>query len=59
MNTATTELGVSKETTSFALPLGATINMNGNAACATIVDRFREPSAPSAKDESLAPTAEH
>ena len=32
MNTATTELGVSKETTSFALPLGATINMNGNAA---------------------------
>ena len=32
MNTATSELGVSKETTSFALPLGATINMNGNAA---------------------------
>ncbi|MCR5559945.1 MAG: dicarboxylate/amino acid:cation symporter [Schwartzia sp.] len=32
MNTASTELGVSKETTSFALPLGATINMNGNAA---------------------------
>lgn len=32
MNTVTTELGVSKETTSFALPLGATINMNGNAA---------------------------
>jgi len=32
MNTAATELGVSKETTSFALPLGATINMNGNAA---------------------------
>lgn len=32
MNTATQELGVSKETTSFALPLGATINMNGNAA---------------------------
>ena len=26
------ELKVSKETTSFALPLGATINMNGNAA---------------------------
>ncbi len=32
MNTAINELGVSKETTSFALPLGATINMNGNAA---------------------------
>ena len=32
MNTAIDELGVSKETTSFALPLGATINMNGNAA---------------------------
>ncbi len=32
MNTAVNELGVSKETTSFALPLGATINMNGNAA---------------------------
>ena len=143
MNTAMKELGVSKETTSFALPLGATINMNGNAAyyamaatfiaqmygmelslpqyiaiiitstlgavgqagvpgptllvvavlvsagipiealpilfgvdrifdmlrtavnitgdaaCATIVDRFREPSAPSAKDEALAPTANH
>ena len=32
MTTAINELGVSKETTSFALPLGATINMNGNAA---------------------------
>ncbi len=32
MKTATEELNVSKETTSFALPLGATINMNGNAA---------------------------
>ena len=32
MQTARTELGVSAETTSFALPLGATINMNGNAA---------------------------
>ena len=32
MNTAMKELGVSKETTSFTLPLGATINMNGNAA---------------------------
>ncbi|MCR5757091.1 MAG: dicarboxylate/amino acid:cation symporter [Selenomonas sp.] len=32
MNTVNTELGVSKETTSFTLPLGATINMNGNAA---------------------------
>ena len=32
MNTVREELGVSKETTSFALPLGATINMNGNAA---------------------------
>ena len=32
MNTSIKELGVSKETTSFALPLGATINMNGNAA---------------------------
>ena len=34
LNMATTEdeLHVSKETTSFALPLGATINMNGNAA---------------------------
>ena len=41
MNTVREELGVSKETTSFALPLGATINMNGNATCATIVDRFR------------------
>ncbi len=32
MNTTIKELHVSKETTSFALPLGATINMNGNAA---------------------------
>ncbi|MGM9570848.1 MAG: dicarboxylate/amino acid:cation symporter [bacterium] len=34
LNMATTEneLKVSKETTSFALPLGATINMDGNAA---------------------------
>ena len=32
MNTAVEELHVSKETTSFCLPLGATINMNGNAA---------------------------
>lgn len=32
MATAENELKVSKETTSFALPLGATINMNGNAA---------------------------
>lgn len=32
MNTTINELGVSKETTAFALPLGATINMNGNAA---------------------------
>ena len=32
METAVNELKVSKETTSFALPLGATINMNGNAA---------------------------
>jgi Na+/H+-dicarboxylate symporters len=34
LNMATTEdeLHVSKETTAFALPLGATINMNGNAA---------------------------
>lgn len=32
MKTATDELHVSKETTAFALPLGATINMNGNAA---------------------------
>ena len=32
MRTAVDELGVSKETTSFCLPLGATINMNGNAA---------------------------
>jgi Na+/H+-dicarboxylate symporter len=32
MDTAINELHVSKETTSFALPLGATINMNGNAA---------------------------
>ena len=31
MNTTITELGVSKETTSFALPLGATINMDGTA----------------------------
>ena len=32
MRTTEEELHVSKETTSFALPLGATINMNGNAA---------------------------
>ena len=32
MATVQNELKVSKETTSFALPLGATINMNGNAA---------------------------
>ena len=32
MRTTMDELHVSKETTSFALPLGATINMNGNAA---------------------------
>lgn len=32
METAINDLHVSKETTSFALPLGATINMNGNAA---------------------------
>lgn len=32
METAVRELKISKETTSFALPLGATINMNGNAA---------------------------
>lgn len=32
MDTAVRELKISKETTSFALPLGATINMNGNAA---------------------------
>ena len=32
MKTTIEELHVSKETTSFALPLGATINMNGNAA---------------------------
>ena len=32
MRTAVDDLGVSKETTSFCLPLGATINMNGNAA---------------------------
>ena len=32
MRTTIEELHVSKSTTSFALPLGATINMNGNAA---------------------------
>ncbi|MFA6849094.1 MAG: dicarboxylate/amino acid:cation symporter [Selenomonadaceae bacterium] len=32
MRTTIEELHVSRETTSFALPLGATINMNGNAA---------------------------
>ena len=32
MRTTMEELHVSKSTTSFALPLGATINMNGNAA---------------------------
>lgn len=32
MATVENELKVSKETASFALPLGATINMNGNAA---------------------------
>ncbi len=31
METCEDELGVSKETTSFVLPLGATINMDGNA----------------------------
>ncbi|MDF2614259.1 MAG: proton/glutamate symporter [Clostridia bacterium] len=31
METCEEELGVSKETTSFVLPLGATINMDGNA----------------------------
>ncbi len=32
MQTTVDELHVSRETTSFCLPLGATINMNGNAA---------------------------
>ncbi|MBB5336964.1 dicarboxylate/amino acid:cation symporter [Pectinatus brassicae] len=32
LRTTTDELHVSKETAAFALPLGATINMNGNAA---------------------------
>lgn len=32
LRTTTEELHVSKETAAFALPLGATINMNGNAA---------------------------
>lgn len=32
MKTAVNDLKISKETVSFALPLGATINMNGNAA---------------------------
>jgi len=32
MATVENELNVSKETSAFALPLGATINMNGNAA---------------------------
>lgn len=40
MRTTTDELHVSKETTSFALPLGATINMNGNAAYYAIAASF-------------------
>ncbi|MFC1770852.1 dicarboxylate/amino acid:cation symporter [Candidatus Margulisiibacteriota bacterium] len=34
------ELGVSKETSSFVLPLGATINMNGNAIYYALVAMF-------------------
>ncbi len=40
MKTATEDLHVSKEMTSFALPLGATINMNGNAAYYAIAASF-------------------
>jgi Na+/H+-dicarboxylate symporter len=39
--------------------LRTAVNITGDAACATIVDRFREPGTPSAKDEALAPTANH
>ncbi|WP_196593726.1 dicarboxylate/amino acid:cation symporter [Pectinatus sottacetonis] len=40
MRTTVDELKVSKETTAFALPLGATINMNGNAAYYAIAASF-------------------
>lgn len=40
METCQTKLGVSKETTSFVLPLGATINMDGNAIYYAMVAVF-------------------
>ncbi|MFA9397988.1 MAG: dicarboxylate/amino acid:cation symporter [Clostridiaceae bacterium] len=40
METCEEELGVSKETTSFVLPLGATINMDGNAIYYALVACF-------------------
>lgn len=40
MATCEEKLGVSKETTSFVVPLGATINMTGNAIYYTLVTLF-------------------
>lgn len=40
METCEEKLGVSKETTSFVVPLGATINMTGNAIYYTLVALF-------------------
>jgi Na+/H+-dicarboxylate symporter len=40
LKTCETDLGVSKETASFVIPLGATINMTGNAIYYTLVALF-------------------
>ena len=40
METCENKLGISKETTCFVLPLGATINMSGNAIYYTLVALF-------------------
>ena len=40
MEVCETELGLSKQTTGFVLPLGATINMTGNAIYYTLVALF-------------------
>lgn len=40
LDTCENDLGISKETTSFVVPLGATINMTGNAIYYTLVALF-------------------
>ena len=40
LDTCENDLGISKETTSFVIPLGATINMTGNAIYYTLVALF-------------------